>query len=210
MNDHSPGKWETRLSSVTGFLTGIGGILAALAAILTASVTLTGVFLTRGDGGNTDGETTVATSTFEDTTTDENVPTESQHSQTGPADSGGPAQFSFRIKVGDTVEAGRPGEGAGEIETPGSSDRYTFSARAGDRVFFDALPLGDACGSGGTIKWKLAAANSETPAFDTLLQSSGYCYDKGPVDLDRGGNWVLTVYGSEDKVGRYRFRPRRA
>src|SRR5439155_1397213 len=46
-----------------------------------------------------------------------------------------PPPSQFTISIGDSVSPGVPGSGAGEIESPGAEDDYTFSALAGQRIF---------------------------------------------------------------------------
>ena len=49
------------------------------------------------------------------------------------------------VVVGDTVSNGVPVAGAGNLETPGQTDTYTFTATAGQVVNFDGL---NPCGGG--------------------------------------------------------------
>ena len=48
-----------------------------------------------------------------------------------------PAPDQFAITIGDTVSDGAPGSGAGNLETPGVWDVYTFEANPGQVVYFD-------------------------------------------------------------------------
>ena len=68
---------------------------------------------------------------------------------------------SFSYVFGDTVSDGVPGSGAGNLETPGSTDTYSFTGTAGQSVFFDAL-----AGSGTLADWTLTAPSSAV-VFDS-------------------------------------------
>src|SRR5690606_37102744 len=48
-----------------------------------------------------------------------------------------PAPDQFAISIGDVISDGVPGPGAGNIESPGVKDIYTFQATAGQQVYFD-------------------------------------------------------------------------
>src|SRR5437016_1593169 len=56
-----------------------------------------------------------------------------------------PAPDHFTIAVGDTVSDGVPALGAGNLEEPGAQDIYTFTATAGDLVYFEDLGAADCC-----------------------------------------------------------------
>src|SRR6185503_5853903 len=55
-----------------------------------------------------------------------------------------PPDQRFTIAIGDRVTNGQPAPGAGNVETPGARDIYTFFATAGSQVYFEDL------GSAGT------------------------------------------------------------
>ena len=91
-----------------------------------------------------------------------------------------------------------PAVGAGNIETPGVRDIYTFTATAGQAVFF-----GVESQSGlGSLNWK-AVDEGGTVIFDTCLG----CTEVGSRTLERGGTYTITVgERTNDRVGTYSFR----
>ncbi|MGI8810033.1 MAG: Calx-beta domain-containing protein [Acidimicrobiales bacterium] len=108
-----------------------------------------------------------------------------------------PAQ-TFTYTVGSTVSNGVPAAGAGNIESPGSIDTYTFTATAGQKVFVDYLSA-STCG----INWRLIG-----PADAAVFSSRGICGDPGQFTLAAAGTYTLTVdtpTGSAT-VGTYSFR----
>ncbi|MFN0091064.1 MAG: hypothetical protein ACKVWR_12475 [Acidimicrobiales bacterium] len=111
-----------------------------------------------------------------------------------------PAPDAFTIKAGDVISPGAPGAGAGDVETPGVTDVYTLTAQAGEAFFFDAEKLDDRCPD--SLYWRLQDANDKE-LFDTGM---GGCGDKGPIKLDKAGQYRLTVYGYADATDRYKFK----
>jgi hypothetical protein len=71
-----------------------------------------------------------------------------------------PAPQQFSPAIGDTIAAGRPGRGAGNIESPGAQDRYTFTASKGQRIYLEVRE----CASSGTLVWTLLRPDDE-PVF---------------------------------------------
>ncbi len=114
------------------------------------------------------------------------------------------ADQAFSLTLGQSVTNGVPGTGAGRLELPGGKDVYTFTANAGQVVYFDEL-TGFNCGS--PHRWKCA-----DPAggilFDKTFGASGPCapHDGGRFVLTNAGPYSVTVYGVEDGVGDYSFR----
>ena len=106
-----------------------------------------------------------------------------------------PNPQTFTIATGDTISNGNPAAGAGNIESPGSTDRYTFTIAAGGARIHQAL-LTDNC----SCTWSLRATNGSLehgyPA--TALN------DVGPTWLP-AGNYVLTVTGTAADTGTYSF-----
>jgi hypothetical protein len=101
----------------------------------------------------------------------------------------------YPIAIGDTVSDGIPAPGAGKIETPGTSDSYTFTARAGQTIYVDYLN-----GGSGNQRWKLADSSGAT------VFSEGFFFDPGVVTLTQGGVYTLTVGNPQtDVTGSYRF-----
>src|SRR5262249_36212070 len=78
--------------------------------------------------------------------------------------------FSYRI--GQIVSNGVPAAGAGNIESPGVVDRYTFSAAKGQVVYFDEQS-GDAC-SNHPLFWRCTDSTGAV-LFDQQLADRGFC-----------------------------------
>lgn len=95
------------------------------------------------------------------------------------------APQQFAIAVGDTVSNGVPGVGAGNIEESFGRDSYTFSAAAGQRVFFEVL--NEAATLGG-LDWQLLAPNGSR-----LLDSSSYSVGSRIYTLRAAGDYTLLV-----------------
>lgn len=105
-----------------------------------------------------------------------------------------PQSDEFTIAFGDTVSDGVPGTGAGNIEQPGSVDRYLFDATAGRTAVFEALT---APTSG--LRWILSAPDG-TELFNAI-------YSDEERLLLQTGTYVLTVTGlTVTGVGTYSFR----
>ncbi len=99
----------------------------------------------------------------------------------------------FTISFGDTISEGIPAPGAGNIETPGAIDIYTFDAQAGQTAVFDWLT-----GNNTMIRWQLQAPNN-TVLFDNFLLDQ-------QVTLAQTGSYTLTVRGADiDDFGTYSF-----
>ena len=100
----------------------------------------------------------------------------------------------FAISIGDTVSDGVPAVGAGNLESPGAIDIYTFDVVAGQQVIFDTL-----VGSTGQFFWSLEAPDG-TIVFDAF-------YVDQNIVLVQTGTYRLTVRGSgADEFGTYSFR----
>lgn len=110
-----------------------------------------------------------------------------------------PPSNQFTINIGDTVSQDTPGPGAGTIESPGAKDEYTFTATAGQDVYFQVV---QAPQSNELIRWRVVdAVGSEV--FNTCLQ----CGDPGIKTLDQGGNYTVIVGNDTGPgVGAYEIR----
>ncbi|MFN8439947.1 MAG: Ig-like domain-containing protein [Caldilineaceae bacterium] len=109
-----------------------------------------------------------------------------------------PAPGRFAIAVGDTVSNGVPGPGAGVIESPGTIDIYTFTAAAGQQVFFELLNHPGLA----FVNWRLT---DKTGA--TLLDQCFGCGAGGTVTLAAGGVYTLSVGNSGvNETGSYSFK----
>jgi len=100
----------------------------------------------------------------------------------------------FDYVIGDTVSDGVPEEGAGRIETPGSTDTYLLDADAGQRIFFKPL-----AGSGTLADVRLTA-----PSGTHLINAVGF-FNNGPLDLPETGTYVLRIAGRGSQTGSYSF-----
>ena len=101
--------------------------------------------------------------------------------------SGAPAvapKGGFAIKIGDKIDEGVPGAGAGDIETPGAKDVYAFNAAPGQRVYFRRLKHGKDMEQ---IAWTLTDPDG-AEVFDSRL-----CTEPGVQLLRKGGTYTLTV-----------------
>jgi hypothetical protein len=105
-----------------------------------------------------------------------------------------PDAQTFGIAPGDTVSDGTPMTGAGNIETPGATDEYTFTLGTASRVYLN--DLANACG----CDWSLRASTGSL-ANGFAVQSMS---DVGPTPLP-AGSYVLTVTGSGSSTGTYSF-----
>ncbi len=109
-----------------------------------------------------------------------------------------PAPQAFAIQVGNTVASGVPGPGAGTIETPGVKDIYTFSASAGQTLYFDTQAISGVS----NINWECRDPNGLL-VFQTCLG----CGEPGLKTLPTSGSYTLTVGSStRDSVGTYQFK----
>ncbi len=105
----------------------------------------------------------------------------------------------FEISLDEEISRDTPATGAGYIENPGSHDLYTFSAEAGQAVYFQVVAQPK---TGDVINWRVED-EAGTMLFDNCLQ----CSDPGLVTLDRGGLYTITV-GNQNShgVGTYAFK----
>lgn len=106
-----------------------------------------------------------------------------------------PTPTVFPISIGEVVADGAPSDGAGNIETPGSLDIYTFNAAPGQKIFFDRLQNGI-----GGVRVVL------TDEDDTEVFNGNFVLDPGTLELTRGGTYTLTIGDDgRDNVGTYSF-----
>jgi hypothetical protein len=116
-----------------------------------------------------------------------------------------PPPDEFAIAVGDVVSDGVPAVGAGNIESPGAQDVYTFEATAGQSLFFDVLT--NPCTLIG-LRATLLDPN-DVPVFSNRGIDCGSLasHDFGPFTVGTTGTFTLTVGGlaNDDTVGVYSF-----
>ncbi len=110
-----------------------------------------------------------------------------------------PPKSTFPIKIGDKIDDGVPAPGAGSIETPYAQDAYSFTAAAGQRVYFRMLRHSNGLAY---IKWRLTDADG-MEIFNTCLG----CSEPGVQILSKGGNYTLTVGSDSDAAtGTYQLQ----
>ena len=88
----------------------------------------------------------------------------------------------FAIQLGDSIADGRPAAGAGNLETPGALDIYTFTASPGQQIYLDfkeppqTFPL----------EWRLE--DEDGSVFSECVA----CLSPGVLTLRKGGAYRLT------------------
>jgi hypothetical protein len=110
----------------------------------------------------------------------------------------------FPLSIGQGVKKDIPAAGAGNIETPGATDIYTFTGTAGATAYFDEQS-GAGCDS--VLGWKLVDPDGVT-VFDQVFAGLNQCGsggDAGLVTFAKTGQYQVTVYGKADGVGTYQF-----
>jgi serine/threonine protein kinase len=107
----------------------------------------------------------------------------------------------FTVAIGDTISKGVPSEGAGMIETPGAKDIYTFTAEAGQIVYFQLVE--DKVGTMGTLThWRVV----DERGYEVFASCFG-CGDPGSKKLSKGGTYVMTVGDdTQPGMGTYKLR----
>jgi hypothetical protein len=106
-----------------------------------------------------------------------------------------PPPETFEFTIGDTISDGVPGAGAGNIESPGVQDIYTFTAEAGQTIYLDGM------GDNSALRAQLTDAAGTALAPEWWLDR-----DNGTVTLEEGGMYTLTVYGWAETTGVYSFK----
>jgi hypothetical protein len=106
-----------------------------------------------------------------------------------------PEPDRFDISLGQSISAGTPGDGAGEIETPGVKDVYTFNAAQGQAIQIE-ITAADF-----SIYWSLEHEDGEQ-LFGGYRGTNSVI---GPITLERSGPYRLTVSGYDRETGPYSF-----
>jgi hypothetical protein len=111
---------------------------------------------------------------------------------------------SFSVIRDQIVTNGVPGPGAGVIETAGAHDSYSFSATAGQTVYFDAL-TGNPCDP--KLRWKCMGPTNQV-LFDQWFVATSGCgnSDPGNHTFTQAGLYSIVVYGGLDGTGTYSFQ----
>lgn len=115
-----------------------------------------------------------------------------------------PADQVFNIPIGSTISNGIPAAGAGNIEVPGASDVFNFTATNGQSAFFEELYATNAFA--GWLQWIV-----KSPANSTVFSS--YFDNNGPgrITFTENGTYSLRVIAgasSTNYFGPYAFRIR--
>lgn len=92
---------------------------------------------------------------------------------------------TFAYAIGSVITPNVPAPGAGNIETPGVFDVYTFTANAGQGVLFDVL-----ANSEYYLGWEVRGPDN-VMVIDRWLGQG----DTGRVVLNKGGIYTMTLYG---------------
>lgn len=111
---------------------------------------------------------------------------------------------TFAIQIGDTVSNGVPGAGAGNIETAGAQDFYTFQATAGQLAFFEQVSA--AASFAGNLQLELNG-----PGGNMVFRSYFSGTPEGRRLLAETGTYTLRVYSplqDAAQAGTYSFRVR--
>ena len=101
---------------------------------------------------------------------------------------------TFNHQIGDTVSDGVPEPGAGNIETPGSTDTYLFEGSAGQRIYIRIL-------AGPNV----ASMRLTAPDNSALFDATGLI-DRGPITLPHDGTYALRIAGLGSATATYSFR----
>ncbi len=109
----------------------------------------------------------------------------------------------FALALGDVVEPGEPGEGAGEIAEPGQLDVFTLDAAGGEQIFLDVQEIDGEC-PGIDMAWKLVRVESDEEIFDELISDCAEPFGEEGFTLE-AGTYALVVYGAGGATGTYRF-----
>jgi hypothetical protein len=105
-----------------------------------------------------------------------------------------PPKGTIPIKIGDTVAPDSP-PGAGNIASPGTRQRYTFAAAAGQIIYLKTTYTGPA----GDLRWKLFAPSGTEIGYESMG------YNIGRVRLPANGTYTVEVSGSGSGTGTYGF-----
>ena len=111
-----------------------------------------------------------------------------------------PPDQTFAIEPGDVVTNNVPAAGAGNIESPGAQDFYTFAGTAGQSVSFQGISKSTAFG--GYLQWEV-----KTPSGQSVF--SAYFGDVGRKTLSETGTYTMRVWvgaNNPSYVGTYSFR----
>ena len=109
-----------------------------------------------------------------------------------------PADQNFTINIGDTITNGTPAAGAGNIETAGARDIYTFTALPGQIVYFEDR----------------GSSNYRNLRYDVYDSQGSFLFGEwlggdqevGRQVLSRGGTYTLVASGYWNNTGTYQIK----
>jgi hypothetical protein len=101
----------------------------------------------------------------------------------------------FATAIGDVVSDGVPAVGAGNLESPGAQDIYTFSAQAGAVIAFEP--------QGGNYYMRARLVDE---AGSVIFEDVPMDRAAGEYMLARGGTYTLTITNVLDAYGTYAFQ----
>jgi hypothetical protein len=104
-----------------------------------------------------------------------------------------PPPQQFTVNIGDTIRDGQPGPGAGQIESPGAKDIYTFQAQPNEKVAFRAIQ-----GTPSRVDWVLLDS-----AGEVIFRGCLGCFDPGTFTLAGGTYTMIVGDDRESQVGPY-------
>jgi hypothetical protein len=110
---------------------------------------------------------------------------------------------TFPYSIGTVVSDGVPSPGAGKLEEPGAVDTYTFTATAGEVVFFESISQAPAFSN--NLRWQLLAPNG------LAVFSSFFANSQGRTVLPTAGEYKLRIFTDGNQaawVGPYSFSTR--
>ncbi|MEM7131454.1 MAG: hypothetical protein AAF702_34385 [Chloroflexota bacterium] len=111
-----------------------------------------------------------------------------------------PLPDEFDIAIGDVISSSVQGVGAGNIESPGVKDIYTFTAVEGQKVqLVSLLPPGF-----NSIFWRIEDASG------TRLDEDNIHADSGVLTLSAGTYRLIVGNDQHETVGRYAFQLKNA
>ena len=88
---------------------------------------------------------------------------------------------TFGIDLGQTVTNGVPGQGAGQIETAGGQDLYSFTGNAGQKIKFQSLYAAPAFGGYLRVPGARALQQPGGPGLSLRPDKSGVMRCRKPV-----------------------------
>jgi hypothetical protein len=103
----------------------------------------------------------------------------------------------FAVSGGVSVSDGVPSAGAGNIETAGAVDEYTFSGVTGEIARLIDPGATPCC----TLRWQLFAPDGTTVGSDWFGNSAGQSFT-----LNETGTYVLVAFGPAAATGTYGFQ----